>query len=285
VAAVSIDIRLKPPLERSDEMQLAGKVAVVTGAAQGNGRAIAERLAAEGAQVVLGDVKDAALEAVAHGVSKAGGSALALHCDVSQADDVDALIAAAERLGGPHAVVAQAGGRFGAMIEDTTPEMWDRVMAVDLRGTFLTVRAALPRMRKLGGGSIVTMSGTYAYSAEPGVCADCAAKGAILAFTRAVAVEGGPHAIRCNTIVPGYIGTPMVADYFATVPSAEVAAVAKRHALQRIGRPDEIAAAALFLCSDESSFCTGQAIIVDGGLIAGTNAEEMELGQDNRLRD
>lgn len=258
-------------------MQLVNKIAVVTGAAQGNGRAIAERLAAEGAHVVCGDINDAELANAVAAITAAGGHAEAVHCDVSSPDDVERLMRVAEDREGPHAVVAQAGGRFGATIEETTPEMWDRVMAVDLRGTFLTVRAALPRMRRLGGGSIVTMSGTYAVQAEPAVSADCAAKGAIMAFTRAVAIEGGPHGIRCNAIAPGYITTPMVTDYLSTSIDGEQAS--KWHALGRMGRPDEIASAALFLCSDESSFCSGQTLFVDGGMSAGVSTYQMEMGR------
>ena len=262
-------------------MQLEDRVAVVTGAAQGNGRAIAERLAAEGAFVICGDCNDAELAKAVEAIRDTKGQAEAVHCDVTSAEQVESLIAAAQRRGGPHAVVAQAGGRFGAMIEDTTPEMWDRAMAIDVKGTFLTVRAAIPRMRKLGGGSIVTMSGTFAFQAEPGVSADCAAKGAILAFTRAVAVEYGDLGIRCNAIAPGYITTPMVTDYLAEIPDAErvAAQIAKWHALGRMGHADEIAAAALFLCSDESSFCSGQVIVVDGGLSAGMNPQQMLMGR------
>jgi NAD(P)-dependent dehydrogenase (short-subunit alcohol dehydrogenase family) len=200
---------------------------------------------------------------------------------VSRADDVEALVAAGERLGGPHILVAQAGGRFGGTIEETTPETWDRVMSIDVRGTFLAVRAAIPRMRRLGGGAIVTMSGTFAWYAEPEVSADCAAKGAILSFTRAVAVECGQYGIRCNAIAPGYITTPMVTDYLDEAEEADK--VAKQidawHALGRMGRAEEIAAAALFLCSDESSFCSGHVIAVDGGLSAGINAKQVLLGR------
>jgi len=261
--------------------QFDNRIVVITGAAQGNGRAIAERFAAEGAHVVCGDIKEAELEVAASAIREAGGKAEAVRCDVTSADDVEALMAAAERLGGPQALVAQAGGRFGGLIEDTSPETWDRVMAVDVRGTFLAVRAAIPRMRKLGGGAIVTMSGTFAWYAEPEVSADCAAKGAILSFTRAVAVECGQWGIRCNAIAPGYITTPMVTDYLDEADDAE--AVARQidawHALGRMGRADEIAAAALFLCSDESSFVSGHVLPVDGGLSAGINARQVLLGR------
>lgn len=261
--------------------QLDNRIAVVTGAAQGNGRAIAKRLAEEGAYVVCGDIKEAELAATVAEIRAAGDKAEALRCDVSSAADVEALMAVAEKLGGPHALVAQAGGRFGGTIEQTTPETWDRVMAVDVRGTFLAVRAAIPRMRGIGGGAIVTMSGTFAWYAEPEVSADCAAKGAILSFTRAVAVECGQYGIRCNAIAPGYITTPMVTDYLEEAEEAD--GLAKQidawHALGRMGKAEEIAAAALFLCSDESSFISGHVLPVDGGLSAGINAKQVLLGR------
>jgi NAD(P)-dependent dehydrogenase (short-subunit alcohol dehydrogenase family) len=255
--------------------RMRGRVAVVTGAAQGNGLAIAQRLASEGAHVVCGDIDAENLRAAVDAIRSAGGSAEPVRCDVTREDDVEGLLAAAERSGGPHAVVAQAGASFGATIEDTSVDEFDRVMAVDVRGTFLTVRAALPRMRALGGGAIVTMSGTYALYAEPATAAHCAAKGAILAFTRAVAVEHGHSGIRCNAILPAYVATPMVEDHFAADPTGALQRQVERwHALQRIARPEEIAALALFLCSDESSFCTGQPFTVDGGMTAGTNVAE-----------
>jgi NAD(P)-dependent dehydrogenase (short-subunit alcohol dehydrogenase family) len=261
-----------------------GRVAVVTGAAQGNGRAIAERLAAEGATVVCGDRNEDVLRQTVREIGEAGGGqAHAVRCDVTVEDDVEALLATAEELGGPHAVVAQAGTTFGAPVVDTTVEEWDRVMAVDVRGTFLTVRAALPRMRALGGGSIVTMSGTYALWAEPGTGAHCAAKGAILAFTRAVAVEHGHENIRCNAILPGYVATPMVERHFATDPDGELQRQVERwHGLNRIARPDEVAALALFLCSDESSFCSGQPFTIDGAMTSGINVREAAIERTAR---
>jgi len=260
-------------------VELEGKIAVVTGAAQGNGRAIAELLAREGAQVVLGDIDEPTLAEAVGAIEAAGGRATGVRCDVTDAADVDALIAAAEDLGGPHVVVAQAGGLFGATIEGTTPEVWDRIMAIDVKGTFLTVRAALPRMRRLGGGAIVTMSGTFAHWAEHGVAAHCAAKGAILSFTRAAAIEAAPDGIRVNAIAPGYVATPMVESFYAeAADGAELRARVERwHALGRIATPQEIAEMALFLASDRSSFCTGQTYVVDGGMIAGVNTREAPL--------
>jgi NAD(P)-dependent dehydrogenase (short-subunit alcohol dehydrogenase family) len=251
-----------------------GKVAVVTGGASGNGRAIAKRLAREGASVVIGDVNEAALDQVVAGIRDGGGTATGIRCDVSDEADVDGLMAAASIEGGPHALVAQAGILFESTLAETSLEDWERHMAVDVRGTFLCARAAIPLMAALGGGSIVCMSGTYAFQVEPGVAASATAKGAILAMTRSIAVENGIHGIRCNCIAPGYIETPMVARWADAQPDPAHArrAAGEMHALGRMGTPEEIAAMAAFLCSDESSFCTGQCYFVDGGLTAGANA-------------
>ncbi|UED83942.1 SDR family NAD(P)-dependent oxidoreductase [Streptomyces profundus] len=249
------------------------RVAVVTGAGRGNGEAIARRLAAEGAHVVLGDLLLDEVTGVAGDIEAKGGRATALRCDVSREDEVEALMAAAEELGGPHAVVAQAGARHEGGLMATDPAKWDAFMAVDVRGTYLCARAAVPRMRRLGGGSIVTMSGTFAIVPEPGIAVQAAGKGAILALTRAIAVEHGPDNIRCNAIVPGYIETPMVERWANDHPDPAAArqAVTSMHALRRLGTPEEIAAMALFLCSDESSFSTGHPFPVDGGLSIGMN--------------
>ncbi len=254
-------------------MQMRGKVAVVTGAASGNGRAIAERLAAEGAHVVCGDINAEALAHVTAGIAATGGKVEAVCSDVASPGDVEHLVSVAESLGGPHAMVAQAGASYENKLEDTPPEAWDLFMSVDVRGTYLCMRAAIPRMRRLGGGSIVAMSGTYAVKAEPGVAVQCAAKGAIMSLVRGVAVEVGTDGIRVNCIAPGYISTPMV-DRWADAqpdPAAVRQVAARMHALSRMGTAAEIAAMALFLCSDESSFCTGHAYFVDGGLAISEN--------------
>ena len=259
-------------------MLMDGKVAVVTGGASGNGRAIAERLAGEGASIFIGDIDREGLDEVVAGITGNGGTATAVTCDVSSEANVEALIAQAEAAGGPHALVAQAGILFESTIAETRLEDWERHMAVDVRGTFLCAKAAIPRMRALGGGSIVAMSGTYAFQVEPGVAASATAKGAILAMTRSIAVEEGIHGIRANCIAPGYIETPMVAKWADAQPDPAEArrSAGEMHALGRMGTPQEIAAMAAFLCSDESSFCTGQCYFVDGGLSSGTNAFQFQ---------
>ena len=255
-------------------MRLDDRTVVVTGSARGIGRAIAQRLADAGAHTLCADVDVAELERVVGAIADAGGSAQAHRCDVSDPDEVEALIAAAEARGGPHALVSNAAIQYERTIEDTPPEDWDRVMDINLKGAYLCARAAIPRMRRLGGGSIVNMASVNGFWVEPQLGAYCTAKGGVINLTRAIALDFGKDGIRCNCICPGYIDTGMAQRYFEVQddPEAARAQAGQLHALKRIGRPEEIAAMALFLCSDESSFCTAQPFIVDGGLSAGVPA-------------
>jgi NAD(P)-dependent dehydrogenase (short-subunit alcohol dehydrogenase family) len=253
-----------------------GKIAVVTGAATGIGRAIAEQLASEGAVTLCADIDDTGAEATARAIDEAGGSAEAYPCDVAEPDDVERLLAAAERHGGPHALVSNAAIQYERNIVDTPPEDWDRVLAVNLKGVYLCARAALPRMRAIGGGAIVNMASVNGFWVEPSLGAYSTAKGGVINLTRSIALDFGRYGIRCNCICPGYIDTGMAQRYFEIQdnPAAARAEAGRLHALGRIGRPEEVAAVALFLCSDESSFCTGQPFIVDGGLSAGIPATD-----------
>jgi NAD(P)-dependent dehydrogenase (short-subunit alcohol dehydrogenase family) len=248
-----------------------GKVAVVTGAGTGIGEAIATRLAAEGALVVCADVDEAGLHATAEAITAAGGRAEGIRCDVADAEAVEALMAAAERHGGPHAVVSNAAIQYERTLEETPPGDWDRVLGVNLKGVYLCARAAIPRMRALGRGSIVNMASVNGFWVEPALAAYCTAKGGVINLTRAIALENGRDGIRCNCICPGYIDTGMAQRYFEIQddPAAARVEAGRLHALGRIGRPEEVAAMALFLCSDEASFCTAGAFVVDGGLSAG----------------
>jgi NAD(P)-dependent dehydrogenase (short-subunit alcohol dehydrogenase family) len=251
-----------------------GKTAVVTGAARGIGRAIAERLASEGALTLCADVEEGELTSVVQAIEQSGGRAQALACDVSNPDDVERLLAAADAAGGPHALVSNAAIQYEETIEDTPPEEWDRVLGINLKGVYLCARAAIPRMRKLGGGSIVNMASVNGFWVEPKLGAYCAAKGGVINLTRSIALDFGKDGIRCNCVCPGYIDTGMAQRYFDVQDDPETARAeaSRMHALGRIGRPEEVAAIVLFLCSDESSFCTAQPFIVDGGLSAGVPA-------------
>jgi NAD(P)-dependent dehydrogenase (short-subunit alcohol dehydrogenase family) len=251
-----------------------GQVSVVTGAATGIGRAIALRLAAEGAFVVCGDIDGDGVERTAAEITAAGGRAEAIRCDVSNADDVEAMMRVADRQGGLTSIVANAAVQYEETIEDTPPEEWDRVLGVNLRSVYLGARAAIPRMRRRGGGSIVNIASVNGFWVEPALGAYCAAKGGVINLTRAIALENGRYGIRCNCICPGYIDTGMAQRYFDSQADADAARAeaGHLHALGRIGRPEEIAAMALFLASDESGFCTAAPFIVDGGLSAGVPA-------------
>jgi NAD(P)-dependent dehydrogenase (short-subunit alcohol dehydrogenase family) len=250
------------------------KTVVVTGAARGVGAAIARRLAAEGARTICADIDLGELEQVTAAIEASGGDAQAHRCDVSDPADVERLMAAAERAGGPHALVSNAAIQYEETIEETPPEEWDRVLCINLKGVYLCARAAIPRMRRLDGGSIVNMASVNGFWVEPQLGAYCAAKGGVINLTRVIALESGKDGIRCNCICPGYIDTGMAQRYFEVQddPEAARAEAGRLHALGRIGRPEEVAAVALFLCSDESSFCTAQPFIVDGGLSAGIPA-------------
>lgn len=256
-------------------MRLQNRVVVVTGAARGNGKAIALRCAEEGAHLVLGDLDEPGMDEVLASIEAAGGAkAQAVRCDVTSEADVSALVATARDAGGPHAVVAQAGVSYTGPLDATSLDDWNRLFSVDVTGTFLTVRAAVRAMLETGGGSIVTMCGTFAYMAEPNTTGHSASKAAILGFSRAVAAEYGDRNIRCNTIVPGYVMTEMVR---ATIDSSPDGAathdqIARWHALGRIADPREVGNMAVFLCSEESSFSTGSAFFVDGGLTTGVNS-------------
>jgi 3-oxoacyl-[acyl-carrier protein] reductase len=256
-------------------MRMEGKVAVVTGAATGIGKAIATRLASEGAHTICGDINVEGLGEVVSGLEGEGWSAEAHECDVSQPEAVERLMGAAEAAGGPHAVVSNAAISYERTVEDTPPEEWDRVLGINLKGIYLCARAAIPRMRRLGGGSIVNMASVNGFWVEPSLGAYCAAKGGVINLTRSIALDFGHLQIRCNCICPGYIDTGMAQRYFDLQPdpAATREEAGRLHALGRIGRAEEVAAVALFLCSDESSFCTAQPFIVDGGLSAGIHAE------------
>jgi NAD(P)-dependent dehydrogenase (short-subunit alcohol dehydrogenase family) len=252
-------------------MQLSGKVAMVTGAASGIGRATAELFAEVGATVVLVDWNRECGEAVAAQIRDRGGDAVFCRADVSKAEEVEAAVATAvSHFGKLSVLVNNAAVQIMRPLIDTTEEDWDRIHSVNLKGVFLGCKYAIPAMVQAGGGSIVNMSSGLALVGDPDLPAYGAAKGGILSLTKATAIAYGPSGIRVNAICPGDVNTPMVQDYFSNSPDPEGLRreVCSKYALRRIAEPREIAQVAAFLASDASSFMTGSVLVVDGGLLS-----------------
>ncbi|MCU0873411.1 MAG: glucose 1-dehydrogenase [Pirellulaceae bacterium] len=250
-------------------MRLAGKVALITGAGSGIGRASAIRFAAEGARVVVVDWKpDGGRETVAR-IKADGGDALVIQADVSREADVQRMIAeTVDAYGRLDILFNNAAIQVFGIIPETSTSDWHKVLDVNLKGVYLGCKYALPLMIAQGGGCIVNMSSTLGFVGDPVMPAYGATKGAILALTKAMAQAHGRQKIRVNCICPGDVDTPIVQEYFDQQPDPAEARrqVAAHYALGRIARPEEIAGVALFLASDESSFLTGAAIVADGGL-------------------
>jgi 3alpha(or 20beta)-hydroxysteroid dehydrogenase len=247
--------------------RLEGKVALVTGAARGMGEAEARLFAAEGARVLLCDVLDAEGEAVAKGI---GEAARYLHLDVTREADWDrALEAVTGRFGRLDALVNNAGIARSAPLEEMSLEDFRAVVDVNQVGVFLGMRAAVPAMARGGGGSIVNVSSIDGLTGMNFVIGYVASKFAVTGMTRAAALELAPRGIRVNSIHPGYVDTPMANPRGEEPPTLLQRFAQQRVPLGRMARPDEIARVALFLASDESSYCTGSQFVVDGGVLSG----------------
>jgi NAD(P)-dependent dehydrogenase (short-subunit alcohol dehydrogenase family) len=244
------------------EKMLAGKVAVVTGAGSGIGRAICLTFAQAGFQLACIDVETAAAETAA----ACGGDALALRCDVSsEADTKAAASAVLDRLGAVHVLVnaAATDDRNGTIL-DIDAQEWSRVFAVNVMGAFLMSRAVLPSMIANGGGSIIHIASQLGRVAAPARAAYCSSKGAVIQLAKAMAVDHAHQNIRVNALSPGAVETRRLVLRFGDMQTARRVAGPK-HLLNRLGQPAEIAQAALFLASDGASFMTGADMLVDGG--------------------
>jgi len=252
-------------------MRLEKRVAVVTGAGSGIGRASAVEFAKEGARVVVADINLAgALETVKH-IEAAGGQALAVETDVSQPESVQKLVAETLRaFSQVHVLVNNAAIQVNKTVEDTTVEEWNREIAVNLGGVFLCSKFFLPHLRRTKG-AIINMSSVNGFFVEPMCAGYCATKAAIIGLTKAMAIDHGKEGVRVNCICPGYIDAGLAWGYFEAQADPAVArqTAGKLHALWRIGRPEEVARVAVFLASDEASFMTGSAVVVDGGFGSG----------------
>lgn len=244
-------------------MRLEGKRCIVTGASKGIGRAIATRFAAEGARV-LATARSRPRPPLAEGV-------LFLPGDIADPGHAPRLVAACrDAFGGIDALVNNAAMQIEKTVVETGLEEWERIFAVNVRGVFLACRAAIPAMAAGGGGAIVNIGSYDGFVADPGLAAYCATKGAVHALSRAMAVDHGGEGIRCNAICPGWIETGMMQDYLASLPDPcrAAARLDANQPIGRIGRPEDIAALALWLASDEAAFVTGQLMVCDGGLTA-----------------
>jgi NAD(P)-dependent dehydrogenase (short-subunit alcohol dehydrogenase family) len=259
-----------------------GKTAIVTGAANGIGRAIAGALAGAGANVVVCDVLADDGERTVDEINSAGGTAAFVQADVSDSEQAEALIAMAlERFGGLDVLANNAGiGGGMARLHEIEPADFDRVIAVNLRGTFLCSKYAIPHFLAQHDGRIVNTASTYGLIGAPGAPAYCASKGAIINLTRQLAVDYGPDGIRVNAICPGYIDTqlgrrgPRLSREEFTAATAVRERAAAMQPLGRQGQPAEVAEVALFLASDASSFMTGSIVTVDGGCVTTFNYGE-----------
>ena len=250
-------------------MQLQGKRAIVTGAATGIGAVTARLFAQEGAGVVVADVNEDAGRRTVEEIRDGGGTAHFVRTDVTRESDVEALLEnGAEALGGLDVLFNNAGAQRSGPITEFDQEQWDLLMAVNPRSCFFGVKHAVPLLRQSGGGSIINMASLAAVKGGAGLTAYSASKGAIVAFTKALAAELAPDDIRVNAVCPGWIDTPFnqPAIDFMGGREEQDRIVKQIVPLGRQGTPEEIAPIVVYLASDGSSYMTGQALVVDGGV-------------------
>jgi NAD(P)-dependent dehydrogenase (short-subunit alcohol dehydrogenase family) len=251
--------------------RLEGKVAVVTGATSGMGRAVARLFAGEGASVVCSGRNPGRGDAVVQEIHSEGGRAVFVPGDVGDPQTSRRLVDEARRSFGSVDVAVACAGRLGlGALSDLSVDDWRRTVSVNLDAVFYLLRVALPAMRERGSGSVVVVSSIAAFKGFPNHAAYCASKGALVALVRQVAIDYGPQ-IRINAICPGPVDTPLIWDSAAAFPEPDkaVAAVAERTLLKRLGQPEDVARAALFLASSDSEWMTGTTLTIDGGIMTG----------------
>jgi len=252
--------------------RLAGKVALITGGTSGLGRAGALRFAREGARVAVASIQPREGAELVETINRdQAGAALFIECDVSRPEQVERMIGAVEaHFGRLDAIWSNAGISGDGTAPDTSLELWDRIIAVNLSGGFYVAKYGIPALIRAGGGSLFFTASEFGLVGASAAAAYCASKGGVINMTRAIAVDCGRHRIRVNCICPGPIWTPMLRAGFdaAPDPAAMEAEQVRPVLLGRIGEADEIASAALFLASDDSSYMTGAVLVVDGGATA-----------------
>ena len=247
--------------------KLAGKVVLVTGGSTGIGKASSIAFAREGAKVVVSDVNVEGGEKTVRFIREARGEALFVKADVLLADEVEALVnKAVATYGRLDYAFNNAGiaGAIGASTHEYPEDSWERVIGINLKGVWLCMRYEIPQMLKQGGGAIVNTASIWGLVGAPGAAAYVASKHGVVGLTRAAALEYAPQGIRINAVDPGTIRTPILEPFVAAMPDFE-AMMTARHPIGRIGLPEEVAEAVVWLCSDAASFVVGQNLPVDGG--------------------
>ncbi len=246
-----------------------GRVALVTGSSSGIGRATALAFAREGASVVVSDVAEDGGQETVRMIEGTGGKALFVKADVTEAKDVERLVDQAVQTYGRLDCAHNNAGIAGPVtqVADYPEEEWNRVIAINLKGVWLCMKYELPQMLKQGGGAIINTASIEGLVAVAGNSAYDASKHGVAGLTKTAAIEYARDNIRVNAVCPGYIDTPMVQEYVQSIPGLEETTVGL-HPIGRIGKPEEIAEAVVWLCSDAASFVTGHTMTVDGGYVA-----------------
>ncbi len=256
-------------------MRLQGKVALVTGAASGIGRATAILFGQEGAKVMCADLNGEGARATAEAIAQGGGEAAWTQVDVSRDADAQRMVReTVERFGRLDILFNNAGVEFSGPVTAVPEERWDWLLDINLKGVYLGCKYAIPEMQKVGGGAIVNTASGAGLMGIAGLSTYCASKGGVVLLTKSLAVEWAAQGIRVNAVCPGVIRTPMVERALNVLGGSQDPEEAWRrlgqvHPIGRVGQPEEVARAVLFLASDEASFITGVALPVDGGWAAG----------------